>query len=96
MSSPLARVAEEAPSAIKVHTEVDEDSIEEQEENLIQTESTAEPTLESEHILQGHTLLNGHDDKENRGFNGDIGLGVKNIDLNDSHEAVGEMKEVDI
>jgi len=102
ISSPLARVAEEAPAAIKVHTEPegrigsDDGSV----ENLISTESHTqlpqeEPAFETETSRQ-HSLLNRHDDKENRGVNGDIGLGVKNIDLNDSHDGVEDMKTVDI
>jgi len=69
-------------------------------ENLISTESQT-PAPQSESAFdtdasQQHSLLNRHDDKENRGMNGDIGLGVKNIDLNDSHHGEEEMKTVDI
>ena len=86
ISSPLARVAEEAPASIRVHTE--EETLVDRMEKLITTESnTTMPRTTSDYVSETATsqpLLNGHhDDKENRGMNGDVGLGVKNIRLDD-------------
>lgn len=100
VSSPLARVAEEAITGIKVHTE--EDLARQPTPDLINTESTSPlvrdvPSNGSTDSLQEQPLLTGHhDDKENRRTNGDIGLGVKNINLNGVHETADEMKTVEI
>jgi len=102
VSSPLARVAEEAISGIKVHTEGE--TLGEPPVDLINTDSDSPLTQDIRAndstdalVLQEQPLLNGaHDDKENRAMNGDIGLGVKNINLNGMHDTVDEMKTVEI
>jgi len=98
VSSPLARVAEEAISGIKVHTE-DQPTV-----DLINTDSNSPLVQEKGSndstdalILSHQPLLNGHyDDKENKGLDGDIGLGVKNINLGGLHDTADDMKTVEI
>lgn len=102
VSSPLARVAEEAPSPIKTHPAVDESKPSfPRAERLISTDSPrasvdtkAGPLLDAVTHKQAVPSSKG---KENVGLKGTAGLGMNNVDIDaSSGTTADELKTVEI